>query len=74
MRKELQPIYLQLCTLAVFRGVIEKPLFNAFERYCVAESDAEKRKAYGAFVSEIYASGGNLTDLAQSLTFLDENV
>ena len=52
----------------------EKPLFAVFESYCEAETEAAKRKAYGAFVSEIYASGGNLTDLAQSLTFLDENV
>jgi len=74
MRKELQPIYLKLCTLAVFRGVVEKPLFTAFEQYCLAETEAQKRKAYAVFVAEIYAYGGSLTELVQSLTFLDENV
>ncbi len=74
MRKELQPIYLQLCSVTVFRGVTQAELFTAFERYCVAQSEAEKRKAYAAFVGEIYAFGENLTALTKSLVFMDENV
>ena len=74
MRKQLQPIYLQLCSVAVFRGVTECKLFKAFESYCLAGSEAEKRKAYAAFVSEIYQFGGNLTALVRSLVFMNENV
>lgn len=74
MRKQLQPIYLQLCTVAVFRGVIESKLFTAFEGYCLAQTEAEKRKAYALFVGEIYSGGGSLTELIKSLVFMDENV
>ena len=74
MRKELNPIYLRLCTLTVFRGVRKAKLFTAFEEYCQSETEAEKRKAYAAFVSEIYAFGGDLTALTESLVFMDENV
>ena len=45
MRKQLQPIYLQLCTTAVLSGVLESGLFGSFERYCLATTEAEKRKA-----------------------------
>ena len=74
MRKQLQPIYLQLCTTAVLSGVLESGLFGGFERYCLATTEAEKRKAYAAFVGEIYLSGGNLTELVKQLVFMDENV
>ncbi|MBQ8352685.1 MAG: ATP-binding protein [Clostridia bacterium] len=74
MRKQLQPIYLQLCSVAVFRKVTELPLFRCFERYCSAQTEAEKRKAYAAFAAEIYAFGGNLTELVETSVFMDENV
>ena len=74
MRKQLQPIYLQLCSVAVFRKVTELPLFRCFERYCSAQAEAEKRKAYAAFAAEIYAFGGNLTALVETSVFMDENV
>lgn len=74
MRKQLQPIYLQLCSVAVFRKVTELPLFRCFERYCSAQTEAEKRKAYAAFAAEIYAFGGNLTALVETSVFMDENV
>ena len=74
MRKQLQPIYLQLCSVAVFRGVTDAKLFTAFESYCLSEAESEKRKAYASFVAEIYAAGGNLTSLVKSLVFMDENV
>ncbi len=74
MRKQLQPIYLQLCSVAVFRGVTDARLFTAFERYCLSATESEKRKSYASFVAEIYAAGGNLTSLVKSLVFMDENV
>ena len=74
MRKQLQPIYLQLCSVTVFRGVTQAKLFAAFEAYCSAASEAEKRKAYASFVAEIYAAGGNLTEYTKALVFMDENV
>ena len=74
MRKELQPIYLKLCSVAVFRGVTESALISCFERYCLAQTEGEKRKAYAAFVAEIYAAGGNLTEYVETLVCMDENV
>ena len=54
MRKKLQPIYLQLCSVAVFQGVTESNLFKSFESFCLSSSESEKRKAYASFVSEVY--------------------
>ncbi len=45
----------------------------AFEGYAYAEEE-EKRKAYAAFVWEIYQNGGDLTALVERLVFEDENV
>jgi len=59
----------------VFRCVLEKPLFLSFADYCKAERGSdEKIKAYSAFISEIYKSGGSLTELTSRLVFEDENV
>lgn len=74
MRSELRTIYGKLCLCSVFRGVMEKPLFQAFEKYVLAETDEEKRKAYAAFVAEIYEQGGLLTALVERLISEDENV
>ena len=74
MRSELRTIYGKLCLCSVFRGVTEKPLFQAFEKYVLAETDEEKRKAYAAFVAEIYEQGGSLTALVERLISEDENV
>ena len=74
MNKELRTIYGKLCLCAVFRNVTENSLFQAFENYCQATSDAEKRKAYAAFVAQIYAGGGSLTALVERLISEDENV
>ncbi|MBQ3019072.1 MAG: ATP-binding protein [Clostridia bacterium] len=74
MRSELRTIYGKLCLCSVFRGVTEKPLFQAFEKYVLAEMNEEKRKAYAAFVSEIYEQGGSLTALVERLISEDENV
>ena len=74
MRSKLRTIYGKLCLCSVFRGVMEKPLFQAFEKYVLAETDEEKRKAYAAFVAEIYEQGGSLTALVERLISEDENV
>ena len=63
MENKLQQLYTRLCSCAVFRGVLEHPIFTFFGEYCCAAEDAlKKRNAYGAFVSEIYKNGGDLTD------------
>ena len=74
MRSELRTIYGKLCLCSVFRSVMEKPLFQAFEKYVLAETDEEKRKAYATFVAEIYEQGGSLTALVERLISEDENV
>ncbi|MBQ8446946.1 MAG: ATP-binding protein [Clostridia bacterium] len=72
--KKLNAIYAKLCLCTVFRKVTEKPLFKAFERYCLAESQNEKRKAYAAFTEIVYEDGGSLTDSVIRLVSEDENV
>ena len=74
MENQLLTIYNKLCSCAVFYRVTEKGIFKAFENYCLAESAREKRKAYTAFVAEIYERGGSLTALVERLVSEDENV
>lgn len=72
----LRTIYGKLCLCSVFQGVTQTRLCKAYEEYCRLDSQAnyEKRKAYAAFVKEIYEGGGSLTALVQRLVFEDENV
>ncbi len=72
--KKLNAIYARLCLCTVFRKVTEKPLFKAFERYCLADTPNEKRKAYAAFTELVYEDGGSLTDSVVRLVSEDENV
>ncbi len=77
MEIKLQKLHTKLCTCAVFRGVLDHPVFSLFCGYCLSSEAGNSFKilnAYGAFVSEIYAAGGNLTELVQKLVFADENV
>ena len=74
MAKDLGKIYDAFCTTAVFCETVEKPLFRYFERYMESETRAEKMRAYGKFVAEIYALGGSLTDAVCRLLSEDENV
>lgn len=72
---KIKQLYANLCACAVFRGVLDKPIFTLFKAYCqTSGSKEEKINAYAAFVSELYAQGGNLTDLVKTLVFADENV
>ena len=72
--KKLHAIYAKLCLCTVFRKVTEKPLLKAFERYCLAGSQNEKRKAYAAFTELVYEDGGSLTNSVIRLVSEDENV
>jgi predicted AAA+ superfamily ATPase len=59
---------------SVFHGVLDTELFRRFADYSRATSQLdEKIRAYSAFVSEIYKSGGSLTDLVLRLVSEDEN-
>ena len=73
MKSYLITIYEELCLCAVFHRLTEKTLFKAFEGYCLAENTQQKRKAYTAFVAEIYEQGGSLTALVERLVSEDEN-
>ena len=74
MENRLQQLYKKLCLCSVFRRVLNKPLLQAFERYCLAEGSFEQYKSYAAFVAEIYEGGGSLTELTFRLVAEDENV
>ena len=73
---ELQKIYTDLASVSVFIGVWKRPLFQAFAVYCDTEKkdSTKKRRAYAAFVREIYECGGVLTDAVKECVFEDENV
>ena len=76
MENKLQKLHTRLCSCAVFRGVLDHPVFSLFGGYCFSFEDDPfaQINAYAGFVSEIYAQGGNLTELVQKLVFADENV
>ncbi len=74
MKKSFATIYGGLSLTALFKEVVNTPLMRAFADYCKAKDPLEKRKAYAAFVAEIYEGGGDLTSLLQRLIFEDENV
>ena len=71
---KIKNLHLRLCMSSVFCRVLEKPLFKHLLRYCDAQREDEKIRAYASFVSEIYENGGSLTDLVCRLVFEDENV
>ena len=73
MENTLQQLHVRLCSCAVFRGVLQDPVFGFFAAYCKAKDKAEKMQQYAAFVSRIYEKGGSLTELVKELVFQDEN-
>ncbi len=73
MKEKFSTIYERLCLCVVFRSVISSPAFRALEEYCTAETTERKRKAYAAFVAEIYEKGGDWTALVEGLVSEDEN-
>ena len=76
MENKMEKLYTRLCACALFRGVLSQPVFSLFERYCKMDKSDKQAKigAYAAFVAEIYAQGGSLTELVKKLVFTDENV
>ncbi len=74
MENKLKKLYEGLCLTSVFIRVMKKPLLTAFAAYITAATALEKRSAYAAFVAEIYAGGGSLTNCVKRLVFEDENV
>ena len=74
MQEKLRKVYDKLALTSVFIGVMETPLFRAFDAYCHAEENTQKRRAYAAFVAEIYQNGESLTELVEKLVFENENV
>lgn len=73
MENKLQQLHVRLCSCAVFRGVLQDPVFGFFAAYCKAADKTDKIQQYAAFVSRIYEKGGNLTSFVQELVFQDEN-
>ena len=77
MKNKLQKLQTKLCSCAVFRGVLEHPVFSLFGGFCfIAEEDdaCAQMDSYASFVAEIYQQGGNLTELVKKIVFADENV
>ncbi len=74
MKHQVVALYDALCGFAVFGGVLKTPLLSRFMELGEADDLSVRRRAYGAFVAEIYAGGGNLTDLVRRIVFADENI
>ncbi len=74
MKNQVEVLYDEMCGFAVFGGVTRTPLMARFFEIGGAAGEDARRRAYGAFVAEIYAAGGNLTELVRRLVFRDENV
>ncbi len=72
---QVRALYARLCATCVFRSVLELPLFTRFLEYAAqGGGNEQKLLAYSAFVSEIYAGGGDLTDCVRRAVFENENV
>lgn len=73
MTQKLEKIYHSLCVSSVFGGVLKQPLFERFFEYAESRETAQKLRAYGKFVAEIYTLGGSLTESVKRLLSEDEN-
>jgi len=71
---KIKEVYSELCSFSVLREMLNKPLFKAFFDYANAIDTNDKLNKYGAFVSEIYNGGANLTYCTRKLLFENENV
>ncbi len=74
MKHKVMALHTRMCGFAVFGGVLDTPLLTHFFDFCESESEGARQRAYGAFVSEIYMGGGNLTELVRRYLFADENI
>ena len=71
---KIKEVYSELCSFSVLREMLNKKLFKAFFEYANATDKNDKLNKYGAFVSEIYNGGANLTTLTRKLLFENENI
>ncbi len=71
---KIEQVYSELCSFGVFRALFDKKLFKCFFDYANATDDNDKLNKYGAFVSEIYNGGANLTNCVRKLLFENENI
>ena len=72
---QVQRLYNRLCTLCVFRRLLETPLFASFLELAKTEGNTPQGLcAYGNFVENIYRGGGNLSDCVRKAVFEDENI
>ena len=71
---KIETAYLRLCTLGVLKNLHKTKLFENFFAYVETKEKAQKLKAYGAFVNDIYENGGNLAVYARKILFENENV
>lgn len=69
-----QPMLLRLCSLALFRGLLDKPPLTELRRFCSASSLEEKVEAYASFAAAVYTVGGNLTSALRTAILEEENV
>lgn len=69
-----QPMLLRLCSLALFRGLLDKPPLTELRRFCSASSLEEKVEAYASFAAAVYTAGGNLTSALRTAILEEENV
>lgn len=70
----LRKLYLRLCAVCVFRGVMNKPLFVHFDSYSRSVSTEDKLRAYSAMASDIYNNGGTLDSYVRRAVLEDENI
>ncbi len=71
----VRALYLRLCTVSVFRGVLTQPLFASFLEYAAERGEkTQKMLKYAALAEEIYRGGGDLTDCVRRAVFENENV
>jgi len=72
---ELEKLHLRLRSLAVFRNLLDDEVLTALDRVltCADRPAAEQADAYAAFVSRLYAAGGNLGAYVLDLVLSDEN-
>lgn len=71
----VRALYVRLCTVSVFRGVLELPLFARFLEYAAQRGEkTQKMLKYAALAEEIYRGGGDLTDCVRRAVFENENV
>ena len=71
----VRALYLRLCTVSVFRGVLAQPLFARFLEYAAERGEkTQKMLKYAALAEEIYRGGGDLTDCVRRAVFENENV